>query len=165
MNKMNNKSKNKNIQGFTLIELLVVVSMMGLLMSIVMSSFTDIKQKSLVSKAKAEVSQLRIAFELYFNDRSDYPPFGRELCSGCTNPPTSAWLDVAEELTPYMQMRLEKDPWGNYFAYDKNYKQPCWNAYSVLCSAGPNGVMETNLCQQTSTVGGDDICVFFVDTD
>jgi len=158
--------KSKNQKGFTLIELLVVVSMMALLISIASATFTSAKNNAKISTAQSEIKQLQIAFEMFFNDQSDYPPTESHVCSGCTNPPNSSWVDVAEALTPYTSGKvLDKDPWGNYFAYDKNYKQPCWNAWSVLCSAGPNGIMETNICQQDSIIGGDDICVFFPDTD
>jgi len=152
-------------RAFTLIELMVVVAIISIISSVAFASFSAAKQRALVSKANSEVKQLQLAMEMYFNDRGDYPPFGAHLCSGCSNPPTSNWLTVVDELTPYMRNRLEKDSWGNYFAYDKNFKQVCWNAWSVLCSAGPNGIMETNVCQQSEIAGGDDICAFFPDAD
>jgi type II secretion system protein G len=155
-------SKNKKNRGFTLIELLVVISIAGLLISIANASFANAKQSAKISRAKAEIKQLQIAFEMFFNDHSDYPPAGRVICSGCSSPPNITWLDAANEISSYTGNKApEKDPWGHYFGYVKTYASGCPDSWSLLCSAGPNGAMETNICQQDSVVGGDDICVFF----
>lgn len=160
--------KAKKLQaGFTLIELLVVITIIGLLSSVVLASLNTARQKARIARAQSDLKQLQLAFEMFLDDRNEYPPFGSDLCSACSNPPNSTWVNVVDELVSgrYMGARLEKDPWDRYFYYDKNNKQPCFNAWSVLCSVGPNGVGETNICQQSSVVGGDDICVFFPDSD
>ena len=139
---------------------------MMLLMSVVLASVDTVKQRAKIANTKSNVKQVQNAFEMYFNDRADYPPFNEDFNNIYPgNPPKSTWLTIVDEITPYLTGRLEKDQWGNYFAYVKNYKRGCPNAWSVVCSAGPNGLVETNICQQDSVVGGDDVCVFFSDTD
>jgi type II secretion system protein G len=62
--------KNK---GFTLIELLVVISIIGLLSVIVISSLSSAKVKAQNTKFIADMNQLKMAFELYRNDKGFYP--------------------------------------------------------------------------------------------
>lgn len=66
------KKTNKN-KGFTLIELLVVISIIGLLSSITLASLQSARQKANAAKVVAEMNQLKTAFELYRNDKGEYP--------------------------------------------------------------------------------------------
>lgn len=159
-------SRYKSSSGYTMVELIIVLGIIGVLSSLIIVSSQKIFTRQKISQAKFELRQLNIAFELYFSDKRDYPPYGQDLCSSCSNPPNSSWTSVINEIEPYMSARLDKDPWGNYWGYDKNFGQACWNAYSVLCSAGPNGRGETENCQTVgASAGGDDICFFLPDED
>ena len=62
--------KNK---GFTLIELLVVISIIGLLSTVIMTSLSSAKIKAQNTKFIADMNQLKMAFELYRNDKGFYP--------------------------------------------------------------------------------------------
>lgn len=60
-------------RGFTLIELLVVIAIIGILSSVVLASLNDARQKSRDAKRVADVKQLQLALELYFDASSTYP--------------------------------------------------------------------------------------------
>ena len=60
-------------RGFTLIELLVVIAIIGILSSVVLASLNDARQKSRDTKRIADVKQLQLALELFFDANSSYP--------------------------------------------------------------------------------------------
>jgi type II secretion system protein G len=60
-------------KGFTLIELLVVISIISLLTSIVLASINMTKAKARDARRISDISQLRIALEMYHNDTGSYP--------------------------------------------------------------------------------------------
>lgn len=60
-------------QGFTLIELLVVISIVGLLSSMVLVSTVHARQKSRDIKRIADMTQIRKALELYYQEFGKYP--------------------------------------------------------------------------------------------
>ncbi|MEK7514051.1 MAG: prepilin-type N-terminal cleavage/methylation domain-containing protein [Patescibacteria group bacterium] len=60
-------------QGFTLVELLIVITIIGILASIGLGTFTSAQTKSRDVKRKAHLKQLSDAFEAYYNDHGQYP--------------------------------------------------------------------------------------------
>lgn len=74
---LNNLRKNK---GFTLIELLVVIAIIGILASIVLASLNSARQKSRDAKRMADLQQIKLALELYFDANNTYPP-GTDISS------------------------------------------------------------------------------------
>jgi len=62
-----------NKKGFTLIELLVVIAIIGILASIVLVSLNDARNKGYDTEIKSELSQIRSAMELcYDNNNGTY---------------------------------------------------------------------------------------------
>lgn len=85
---MFNQNKNQKgfTKGFTLIELLVVIAVMGLLISVMLTSVNSARKKSRDGKRAAEAVQMRSALEMYYLDNGGFPVCGTALneytCSG-----------------------------------------------------------------------------------
>ena len=63
-----------NKKGFTLIELLVVIAIIGILSSVVLASLNSARQKSRDARRVADIKQLQLALELYYDsNQSVYP--------------------------------------------------------------------------------------------
>lgn len=133
----------KRPRGFTLIELLVVVSIISLLSSVVLSSLNTAREKARTSKARAELSQIRNALNLYMLDNSGRGPRETPLPTSGSNiddrwhaPDCKGAYDVAytgndwpnqrnvnyfsSELAPYMSV-IPNDPWGIPYWVDAAY--------------------------------------------
>ncbi len=63
----------KKNKGFTLIELLVVIAIIGVLASVVLASFNSARKKSRDARRIADIKQLQLALELYFDSNNAYP--------------------------------------------------------------------------------------------
>ncbi|MFA5838896.1 MAG: prepilin-type N-terminal cleavage/methylation domain-containing protein [Candidatus Paceibacterota bacterium] len=63
----------KKNKGFTLIELLVVIAIIGILSSVVLASLNSARQKSRDARRIADIKQVQLALELYFDSNANYP--------------------------------------------------------------------------------------------
>jgi len=63
----------KNSRGFTLIELLVVIAIIGILSSVVLASLNSARTKARDARRVADIKQVQIALELYFDSNAKYP--------------------------------------------------------------------------------------------
>ncbi|MBI4225322.1 MAG: type II secretion system protein [Candidatus Sungbacteria bacterium] len=78
--------KKRGTHGFTLIELLVVISIISLLASIVFASLNSARTKARDVRRKADLSQIVLANELYFDTNNQYAPDG-------------GWCDSSKNIT------------------------------------------------------------------
>ena len=60
-------------KGFTLIELMVVILIIAILSGIVMAQFSVAKAKSRDGKRVADIAQIQLAIQLYFDRCNQYP--------------------------------------------------------------------------------------------
>ena len=67
---LSNPLRRRESRGFTLIELLVVIAIIGILASIVLASLNSARRKSRDARRIADVKQLQLALELYFDGNS-----------------------------------------------------------------------------------------------
>lgn len=64
---------NYNNKGFTLIELLITISILAILMTIAMISYSGIQKGARDAKRKTDISKIQAALELYHTDQGFYP--------------------------------------------------------------------------------------------
>ena len=65
--------KNKSQKGFTLVELLVVIAIIGILATLLLLQLGVARQRARDAKRIVDISQVRTAAELYFDDAGQYP--------------------------------------------------------------------------------------------
>lgn len=66
-------SRTEGSGGFTLIELLVVIAIIGILSSVVLASLNSARKKGRDARRIADIKQLQLALELYYDANSQYP--------------------------------------------------------------------------------------------
>jgi type IV pilus assembly protein PilE len=59
-------------RGFTIIEILIVVAVVGILMSIAYPSYRDYVTRSKIAEAVAQLSDMRVKMEQYYQDNRSY---------------------------------------------------------------------------------------------
>ncbi|MDD4272003.1 MAG: prepilin-type N-terminal cleavage/methylation domain-containing protein [Patescibacteria group bacterium] len=106
-------------RGFTLIELLVVISIIGILSSFAVVSLNSARNKARDALRKADMTQMRTALNLYYDENGKYPvcgawdnnsaDFGANVQDGsnCYNTTLSSALTAGAK--PYLG-QLPKDP-------------------------------------------------------
>jgi len=60
-------------RGFTLIELLVVIAIIGILSSVVLASLNSARKKGRDARRVADIKQIQLALELFYDAHSRYP--------------------------------------------------------------------------------------------
>jgi len=143
-------------RAFTLVELLVTISIISILATVGYVMFGGAIERSRIGRAQADLETLKTAMNMYFQDVGELPPRGDccSACSACGWPSncSSRWASAIDALLandgvgwdgPYLDKRIDTDPWGRCYAYDDNYSDPhCPGCpESCIISAGPNGVL------------------------
>lgn len=115
---MNNSLKN----GFTLVELLIVMVILGILTTIVASSFSSSQEKARDTRRKSDLQSIAKALELYYNDYGEYPDDNNGIIMGCgTNGEQACtWGEefIDDNNTTYMiKLPQEKTSSRNYYYF------------------------------------------------
>jgi len=140
-------------KGFTLIELLVVIAIIGILASIVLASLNTARKKGRDARRVADMKQVQLALELYYDGHSSTYPAVSGL-SGVT-------LGTVVGVSPDYISTLPTDPNGAATPY---IYQSTDNAVPTpaACTATPclgyliRAVLETGTTQSglTGTIAG-----------
>src|SRR3989344_2432781 len=74
------QARTSESRGFTLIELLVVIAIIGLLSSVVLASLNGARVKARDARRVADLKQLQVALELYY-DSQPLPQYPQSLAA------------------------------------------------------------------------------------
>ncbi len=129
MNKTNNSA-------FTLIELLVVIAIIGILASFGLVALNDAKESARDARRVSDLSQFRLALQLYFDDNGHYPlPFNGDCSTDCHEGPdrsyeivnnnneNSIFSSTNNPLVPIYLNNVLMDPFNTnryHYFYDTN---------------------------------------------
>ncbi|OGC61259.1 hypothetical protein A2890_02230 [candidate division WWE3 bacterium RIFCSPLOWO2_01_FULL_53_14] len=94
--------------GFTLLELLVVITIIGLLASVGLASFTRAQARARDAKRQSDITSVRTALEIFYAENNVYPDTG----GGWQNIET-----ILDTLIPTFIKVLPADPGGEGLPY------------------------------------------------
>lgn len=75
--------KRNKLGGFSLIELLVAIAVIATIIGLALPNFLGARTRARDARRKGELSQLKTAVQLYYNDYKSFPPDGNG--TGVTN--------------------------------------------------------------------------------
>ena len=101
--------------GLTLIEIMVVVVIIGILATIIVINVLPSQNRAMIEKARADVSQLESAVEMYRLTMNTYPTTEAGL-EVLVTAPGDARLAARYPDGGFIN-RLPQDPWGNEYQY------------------------------------------------
>jgi general secretion pathway protein G len=130
--------KNKNSKslekGFSLIEILVVLMIIGLLTAVVAINVLPSQDRARIDKAQTDIRILEQALELYRLDMFSYPSEQEGLKALIEKPSNNKFSDRYRQ-GGYIR-KLELDPWGNDYLYERPGKNN--NPFEII-SLGADG--------------------------
>ncbi len=100
-------------KGFTLIELLVVISIISLLSAIGLSAVSSARLKGRDARRFQDLSQIRSALNLYFDNHNYYPVMATDICGTWRRSdavaPSACWSEFGTSLSQWLPV-MPKDP-------------------------------------------------------
>ncbi|WP_172299516.1 type II secretion system major pseudopilin GspG [Pseudoruegeria sp. HB172150] len=102
-------------EGFSLLELMVVVAILSILALVIVPRVIDRPDQARVTRARADLTTLSSAIQLYRLDNLTYPTTDQGL-GALVSPPASDPVPANWAGGGYVD-RLPKDPWGNEYLY------------------------------------------------
>ena len=132
------EKKRRQQGGFSLVELMVVVFIMGLLATLIIVNVAPVGDRSRVTKAQADISNLENALEQYSLDLYTYPSTDQGLAA-LSSPP--AGIDVTLYRPGGYIRRVQNDPWGNpyQYAFPGTRSGGRFDVYSLGADGQPGG--------------------------
>jgi len=115
--------------GFTLVELMVVLVIIGLLSTFVVLNVLPSQDRAMVEKAKADVTLLSQAVEMYRLDNLAYPSMEQGL-EALSKPPGDLAQPERYRKDGYVRL-LPKDPWGTAYQYVSPGEHGPFDVYSL----------------------------------
>jgi prepilin-type N-terminal cleavage/methylation domain-containing protein len=148
----------KRNKGFTLIELLVVIAIIGILSSVVLASLNSARKKARDARRVADIKQLQLAEEMYFDANRKYsdtlaalaptyiasvpndPLTAAYTYEKCTDTLYHVGAALEESTNPALQSDLNAAPTGC---------SGTWGVDTAVCS-GTAGVNQGSYCYDVS---------------
>ena len=146
-------------KGFTLVELIIVISIVAVLSTIGISSYTNIQQNSRNVKRKSDLKEIKTALEQYYSTNGSYPSSGGLWLGTCSTYGSRADTGATgyiPNLAPSFMSKLPRDPRESKVnptsaqaGCTTNAGSSCYLYYStgtdykVLAHCSPEGTMTT----------------------
>ncbi|WP_373097093.1 type II secretion system major pseudopilin GspG [Zhongshania sp.] len=115
--------------GFSLLEIMVVIVIMGLLIAVVAPNVLQNQDRAMVEKARADISVLEQALDMYKLDNHVYPTTNQGLQALIKRP------DTGKQPKNYRSdgyiKRLPEDPWGTPYVYIQPGEHGPFDLYST----------------------------------
>lgn len=137
MTRSRNVSTFRRARGFTLLEIMVVIFIIGLLVAIVAPNVLSNQDDAMRQKARADLSTLEQALDMYRLDNYRYPTT-RQGLAALTSAPGQEPLPRNYRQDGYVR-RLPSDPWGNDYQYRSPGEQGTFDVYSLGADGRPGG--------------------------
>jgi general secretion pathway protein G len=130
-------SRRNHQEGFTLIELMVVILIIGLLAALVVQNLRGATDRAKITKAEADIAELKTALDRYYLDNGNYPTAEQGL-QALVTPPTSGPIPANYEDGGYVE-RIPLDPWGHPYVYQSDGNTYTLESYGADGQPGGTG--------------------------
>ncbi|GAA4089070.1 type II secretion system major pseudopilin GspG [Zhongshania borealis] len=115
--------------GFTLLEIMVVIVIMGLLVAVVAPNVLQNQDRAMIEKARADISVLEQALDMYKLDNHVYPTTNQGLQALIQRPETG--IQPKNYRSNGYIKRLPDDPWGTPYVYIQPGEHGPFDLYST----------------------------------
>ena len=133
---------NKIKKAFTLVELLVVISIIGILATLTLASFTQAQKQARDTQRKSDIKQYQTLLESYANNNGGaYPIYTRQLIPDtlCTTLGLSSCIIDPKTTSPQVYYyRYASD--GTEYVLIADLEG---GTYYYVCSSGRNGIYDS----------------------
>ncbi len=99
----------RSLLGFTLVELLVVIAIIGTMVGLLLPAVQSAREASRRSQCLVNLTQLRIALQLYQDSNEVYPGYVNELGFDASNKANASWVVL---ILPYIEQDALWEEWN-----------------------------------------------------
>ena len=149
------RMRRRNEYGFTYLEILVVLLVIGVLLTISISAYVNLRANSMDQRRKTDLEQLRSALEQYRSVNNAYPTPG-------ASPGLSFGTDSLEDATHTYMATIPQDPESPRRTYfyttvgdDYTLATELTRAEDLACQSSPGG----DSCGQEGSGFGCNYCL------
>ena len=79
------KKNSAKVRGFTLVELLVAISIIAIMLTFLMPNLMGARERARDAQKKQDLSSIKNALRMFYNDTQNYPALGSSLTIGGAN--------------------------------------------------------------------------------